>query len=139
MIRLWIQNYFLTHCANRSAVNIYQRYYYIASTLHYTKARCRNLASSQRANICNLQPSRLSKEMIGYKVSLYPKILCSADIFLDQIGEFYPGLPWIWCLHLRLNCCFKTGIPGPMDTSHLYIPFPYQGQNRYKKFICWMH
>ena len=76
---------FLPHCANRSAVNIYQRYYYIASTLHYTKARCRNLASSQRANICNLQPSRLSKELIGYKVSLYPKILCSADIFLDSI------------------------------------------------------
>ena len=127
-------NWFLPHCANRSAVNIYQRYYYIASTLHYTKARCRNLASSQRANICNLQPSRLSKEMIGYKVSLYPKILCSADIFLDPIGEFCSELPWIWCLHLRLNCCFKTGIPGPMNTSHFYIPFPYQGQNRYKKY-----
>ena len=127
-------NCFLPHCAKRSAVNIYQRYYYIASTLHYTKARCRNLASSQRANICNLQPSRLSKEMIGYKVSLYPKILCSADIFLDSIWKFCSGLPWIWCLHLKLNCCFKTAIPGLRDTSHLYIPFPYQGQNRYKKY-----
>ena len=33
--------------------------------------------------------------MIGYKVSLYPKILCSADIVLDSIGEFCSGLPWI--------------------------------------------
>ena len=123
--------------ADRSAVNIYQRYYYIASILHCTKARCRNLASSQRANICNLQPSRLSKEMIGYKVSLYPKILCSADIFLDSIWEFCSGLPWIWCLYIWDEIAVSKQIFQGLwnvDTSHLYIPFSYQGQNRYKKY-----